>query len=410
MSRWCGAGRIAGCVGAALLALGLVSCGAKSDTSETSPQDEGLRAPIARSAVAPTTEALAHRGAIVSVDEAARYAPELVGAAGEVKRAVYGSTSGVTGRPVDVGGVFAVPKGTPPDGGWPVVSVGHATTGLDHGCGPSLRPDLMGYIPTLVGLLDTGFAVAMSDYEGLGDEGIHAYLEPYSAAYNLIDAARAATRLFPDVSSRWVAMGGSQGGQSAWAANEMDDPYGDGLTMVGAMVLAPPVNIVEMADLAYRGELTAEQQGVWPLVVVGVQRTGLLPSTTPYLRGAADPTAPGFLGCEERDTWLRSGLEADDMRPESVEAAHELERALQLMALPQRPLAAPMAVVNGTQDPVVLPSWVDYSVKLSCSLGGVILHVELSQADHDKGYPDEDILNWLVKRFADEPSESNCGD
>lgn len=390
----------------ALLAVGLVSCGSKPDT----PEVPDLRAPIARTPVAPTPEALTDRGQIVSADTGVRYAPELVDAAGDVRRAVYRSTSGVTGRPVNVGGVFAVPKGTPPEGGWPVVSVGHATTGLDHGCGPSLRPDLMGYTSMVVGLLETGFAVAMSDYEGLGEEGTHAYLEPYSAAYNLIDATRAATRLFPGVSSKWVAMGGSQGGQSAWAANEMDDSYGDGLTMVGAVALAPAVNVVEMAELASRGELTAEQQGVWPLVIVGLQRAGLLAGTSPYLRGAADPTIPGFLGCEEQDTWLRSGLEVDDLRPESAEATEELERALKLTALPQRPLAAPMVVINGTQDRVIYPSWVDYSVKLSCSLGGDIQHVELAQADHDKGYPDEDVLTWVEKRFAGEPTEPNCAE
>ncbi|MED5814334.1 lipase family protein [Mycolicibacterium sp. 050232] len=345
----------------------------------------------------------------MSVDEQARYAPELVQAAGDVKRAVYRSTSGVTGRPVNVGGVFAVPKGAPPEGGWPVVSVGHATTGLDHGCGPSLRPDLMGYTSTVTGLLAKGFAVAMSDYEGLDDEGTHAYLEPYSAAYNLIDATRAVARLFPDVSSNWAALGGSQGGQSAWSANEMADTYGDGLKMVGAAAEAPPVNIADLAERAYLGQLTPEQQGVWPMVIVGVQRVGLLPNTTPYLRGAADPTAPGFLGCEEQDTWLRSGLNIDDMRPETAEDTQKLERALQLIALPQRPLAAPMLVINGAKDQVVFPSWVAYSVRLSCRLGGDIRHVELPQADHDNGYPDEEVLIWLAKRFAGEPAESNCG-
>jgi hypothetical protein len=96
---------------------------------------------------------LAHRGEIVSIDTSARYTPELIEAAGDVKRAIYRSTSGVTGQPVNVGGIFAVPKGTPPNGSWPVVSVGDAT-----------------------------------------------------AAYNLIDATRAAAHLFPDVSSNWAAV------------------------------------------------------------------------------------------------------------------------------------------------------------------------------------------------------------
>lgn len=392
-------------VGTTLLAAVLVSCGSTS----TVPETPGLHPPLARAPVAPSPEALAQRGQIASVDAQARYTPELVEAAGEVKRAVYRSTSGLTGQPVNVGGVFAVPKGTPPQGGWPVVSVGHATTGLDHGCGPSLRPDLMGYTSTVTGLLAKGFAVAMSDYEGLDDEGTHAYLEPYSAAYNLIDATRATARLFPDVSSTWATLGGSQGGQSTWAANEMADTYGDELKLVGAVAEAPPVNIVDLAQRSYLGQLTPEQQGFWPMVIVGLQRAGLLSSTSPYLRGAADPTAPGFLGCGEQDSWLRSGLDMDDMRPETAEATQELERALQLIALPQRPLAAPMLVINGAKDQVVFPSWVAYAVRLSCGLGGHIRHLELPQADHDKGYPDEDVLIWLAKRFAGEPAESNCG-
>ncbi|MDH6243862.1 lipase family protein [Mycobacterium sp. OTB74] len=405
---WRGAERVASCVGAALLAVSLVSCGSNSNSHENK-ELSGLHPPIARTPVAPTPEALAHRGEIVSIDTAARYTPELIKAAGEVKRAIYRSTSGVTGQPVNVGGVFAVPKGTPPNGGWPVVSVGHATTGLDHGCGPSLRPDLMGYTSTVTGLLQKGLAVAMSDYEGLDDEGTHAYLEPYSAAYNLIDATRAAAHLFPDVSSNWAALGGSQGGQAAWAANEMDAAYGDGLKLVGTMAVAPPVNVADLAQRAYLGQLTMDQRGVWPMVIVGLQRAGVLPSTSPYLRGAADPTAPGFLGCEEHDTWLRSGLNIDDMRPQTVESTDQLQRALQLIAMPQRPLAAPLAVVNGTKDQVVFPAWVEYAVQLSCRLGGDIQHVELAQADHDQGFPDGEILNWVVKRFAGEPTEPNCG-
>ncbi|MGB6180839.1 MAG: hypothetical protein WBF79_06325, partial [Rhodococcus sp. (in: high G+C Gram-positive bacteria)] len=43
----------------------------------------------------------------------------------------YRSTSGADGSPTEVSGIVLVPRGDPPPGGWPVVSIGHATTGTD---------------------------------------------------------------------------------------------------------------------------------------------------------------------------------------------------------------------------------------------------------------------------------------
>ena len=367
-------------------------------------------APINRQAVPVADEARVHRGEIVVVDDHAQYAADLLNASASVKRAVYRSTSGVTGQPVQVAGIFAVPKGTPPSGGWPVVSVGHGTTGIEHGCGPSRQPDLMGYQSTVTGLLSAGFAVAMSDYQGLDDVGVHAYLEPRSAAYDVIDAVRALGRLFPDVSTRWAAFGGSQGGQAAWAANELNSEYGQDLQLVGTVALAPPANIAAMAELAYRNQLSAEQQAAFPLVIVGLERAGLLATSTPYLRGAAKPTEPDILGCGAVATRKRSSLRSEDVGPDSDAAAEDLQRALREIALPQQPLSAPMAVINGSRDEIVLPAWVEFAVESSCRLGGDIQHVELSEADHSGGFPYGDIEQWLTDRFANRPTASTCSE
>ena len=47
-------------------------------------------------------------------------------------------------------GVFA-PRGNPPAGGWPVVSLAHGTTGIEPGCGPATERSLGGYLPTVRG-------------------------------------------------------------------------------------------------------------------------------------------------------------------------------------------------------------------------------------------------------------------
>ena len=141
---------------------------------------------------------------------------------GQAWRAVYTSVSGVDGGRREVSGAFFVPRGTPPKNGWPLISLAHGTTGIGNNCGPSRQADLMGYAPMVRSFLADKYAVALTDYEGLGESGLHPYLEPRTAAFNTIDAARAMRDISPAVSGRWVAVGYSQGGQAVWAANELN--------------------------------------------------------------------------------------------------------------------------------------------------------------------------------------------
>ncbi|MGH3577715.1 MAG: hypothetical protein ACRDU0_09175, partial [Mycobacterium sp.] len=65
---------------------------------------------------------------------------------------------------VPVTGMVAVPDGTPPAGGWPVVSWGHGTNGLADVCAPSLAGSSQ--IPGVNQLVAAGYAVTASDYQG----------------------------------------------------------------------------------------------------------------------------------------------------------------------------------------------------------------------------------------------------
>jgi len=392
-----------------ILVSGCSSTGARTDGTAPVP-------PIAHPAVAATQQALDHRGQIVKTYPDTKFAPRLVDAAGAVTRAIYRSTSGVTGSSSYVAGFFAVPKGAPPAGGWPVVSFAHGTTGVDHGCGPSATPDLMGYDETVSTILKSGYAVAMTDYQGLDDldlhplqePGHHPFLEPYTAAYNVIDAVRAIRALFPTTSTKWAAAGGSQGGQAVWAANEFSPDYGQGLELLGSVALAPNANITPLADLAFTRKLSADQLGVMPLVIVGLQRAGFLPSGTSFLRGDAAKFQTEILGCQADSAIARSKIRAEDVSPANEAAADELRHALQMIALPQRPLSAPLLVINGKRDELISPSWVSYAIKQSCEAGGKVQHVEYPDAGHLIVLNDDTALKWLKKRINGDEPESNC--
>ena len=128
-----------------------------------------------------------------------------------IARVVYRSTSG-DGQATEVSGSVFVPRGDPPDGGWPVVAFGHGTTGIDEPCAPSLSKSLLGYTEAVGTLVSKGYAVALADYQGLGMPGVHPYTDSRTAGLNMIDSVRALRATFPDVSNRWGAFGGSQGG------------------------------------------------------------------------------------------------------------------------------------------------------------------------------------------------------
>lgn len=170
---------------------------------------------------------------------------------------MYRSTS-AKGEPVAVSGVVSVPEGEPPAGGWPVISWGHGTTGTADRCAPSrsLVDEQTGvYAASMdratADLVADGFAVVRTDYEGLGTPGPHPYLMGQSAGAAMSDIVLAAHELTPDLSSRWVAMGHSQGAQAAIFTARFTDAYTPGLDLVGIVAIAPPSQlgvVVEMAD------------------------------------------------------------------------------------------------------------------------------------------------------------------
>src|SRR4051812_38416743 len=99
---------------------------------------------------------------------------------GAMQRVMYHSQS-LAGDDIPVTGLIAVPNTPPPDGGYPVVSWAHGTTGLADECAPSIKPD-QSITALYNGLLDAGYAVTATDYEGLGMPGRHPYLVGESQA------------------------------------------------------------------------------------------------------------------------------------------------------------------------------------------------------------------------------------
>ena len=167
---------------------------------------------------------------------------EVAGLDGTMSLVMYSSTS-VTGQTIPVTGVIVVPNGTAPEGGWPVITGAHGTTGLADTCAPSLKPDE--FVPLVNPLLASGYLVVATDFEGLGVPGLHPYIVGDSEAYGTLDIVKAA-RVFPgaNASSRFLVWGHSQGGHAALFAGHDAESYAPELDLVGVVAGAPPSQLL----------------------------------------------------------------------------------------------------------------------------------------------------------------------
>lgn len=162
----------------------------------------------------------------------------------------YRSTT-ATGGPNVVSGTVIVPNDGR-TGQRPLVTYAVGTVGLGDSCAPSANfPYGTAVEATLINqIVQRGWAVAVTDYEGLGTPGDHTYTVGRAEGTAMLDAARAAQRLgIPGVSadSPVGIMGYSQGGQaSGWAA-ELHDSYAPELKVKGTATGGVPADLMKVA-------------------------------------------------------------------------------------------------------------------------------------------------------------------
>lgn len=163
-------------------------------------------------------------------------------------RVLYHSTD-LDGNPIGVSGIVIAPDRPAPDGGWPIVSWAHPTTGAYGKCAPSEMEDPFALVAGSHELIEAGYVIAATDYSGMGADGPPAYLIGETEGNNVLDAARAA-REIPEThaGTDLLLWGHSQGGQSALFAAEQAPSYAPELKLHGVAVAAPAAELGQLLD------------------------------------------------------------------------------------------------------------------------------------------------------------------
>jgi hypothetical protein len=168
--------------------------------------------------------------------------------ASSMKKVTYTSKDG-TGQTTLTSGFVALPMGAAPVGGWPVMAYAHGTVGMADVDAPTthgLYPYEASYVSHW---LASGYAVAFTDYAGLGTPGTMQYLDGKSAAYNVVDSVRALRASFPQIATKYAVAGLSQGGHAALFTGRYAKTYAPELSLKAVAASGPATNIENLAPL-----------------------------------------------------------------------------------------------------------------------------------------------------------------
>jgi pimeloyl-ACP methyl ester carboxylesterase len=338
-------------------------------------------------------------GSIVKFEKLA--APNLKGT---VYRLIYTSTT-VDNTPVPVSGIIVVPHKPAPAGGYQVVTWGHGTNGMADKCTPSLTPEQDAPLANM--LLDKGWLIASSDYQGEGTPGVLPYIAGDSAARNVIDIARAAKNLpGVNVSPDYVVWGHSEGGQTAMYGLHIGPTYAPELHLKGVVAGAPPSQFNLIYDflqgspfkyylLMAAGGLNKAYGNRAPLdEVLTPKGLALIPQLD---KGCAD-----YVSNLVKNIKVSELTKTDPFRVPKWRAVLEANDPQQFKA--KSPV--PLLIIQGGNDEQIPPVSTQILAKHLCDLGQDLERWIYPGQSHAGviGPSAGDMVHWISDRFAGAPN------
>ncbi|MFI9239813.1 lipase family protein [Streptomyces sp. NPDC053079] len=324
----------------------------------------------------------------------------------------------ITYRSTTAKGALNVVSGTvivPQDGRTgprPLVTYAVGTVGLADHCAPSAGfPRGTTMEANLIQLLTArGWAVAVTDYEGLGTPGDHTYAVGRAEGHAVLDAARAAQRL-PQAGlgkkSPVGIMGYSQGGQaSSWAA-ELHDSYAPELDLRGTATGGVPADLLKTADYNNGGI------GAGLVLMAATGQNAAYPELK--LDGYLNARGRSYVDflkkhCVVVDTVAGLFKRIEDVTVKNPLYESDWQRVLRSSRLGSHAPDRPVYLYHGVVDELI-PYAVGKQLRADwCAAGATVQWKSLPLGEHVLGVISESVpaANWLADRFAGRATGGNC--
>ncbi len=369
-------------------------------------------------------------------------------AGAEAWRIAYVS-SDVLERKTVVTALVIAPKGEAPEGGRPIVSWAHGTTGTAENCGPSQLVDpaqplnqyfLVGGnswtdygVPGIETFIAAGYAVVATDYQGLGGGGVHQYTIAATQGRDAINAIRAVGAMgVAGDNKRALIYGWSQGGGATIAAASLTNYLSqtgtayDGVKMVGFVAMAPQdvaVVVSHEADpdkglAALVGSFSGSvfdfahlAMNLWANAVTfpNLKLTDVFTdegakAVDAIMRGKCMHAAADTINFNYGDTFKTL------LKEKPSNSAAWFKAMIDGSVAPVKPVA-PVMIYWGTKDTTVPPVMGKLYREQMCALGGNVARVQLAgEQNHftTPGASEPLYLPWVKDRFDGKPAANGC--
>lgn len=332
---------------------------------------------------------------------------------GKIYKMLYRSES-LRGAPIVVSGWIAIPNSERPTAGYPVLAFAHGTTGLADICAPTLFSDPHSTIALLEEFLERGYVVAATDYEGLGTPGLHQYIVGPSEAHSVLDSARAAQR-FAGGGDNVFLFGHSQGGHAVIFANELAASYAPELNIMGTIGSGSGVadandDLLEyLKDSPYKGfiMMTALSHNAAYGDLESPHSRWFTPAGRESARALETSICVDEIGATYGDIPGDYIFVPDAPLPMTTGLYDSIADSTPGL----RVGAAPILMIHGRKDSLILPSIVQTWVAGTCVLGQAIW-LQWFDTGHRVPYEAPElaspvVFDWIDDRLAGK-SPSNC--
>ncbi|GAA0415420.1 lipase [Acrocarpospora corrugata] len=323
----------------------------------------------------------------------------------------YRSTS-ATGAATIVSGTLLVPKASYPFGKRPVVGYAVGTHGLGDQCAPSraMAEGTELELAFMSLMLLKGWAVAVTDYEGLGTPGQHTYMAGRSQGQAVLDSIRAATRT-PGANvaagGPVVIMGYSQGGSSAGWAAQLHSAYAPELKLRGVAAGGVPADLKAVADNLDGGP----DFGLAAAAGVGLDAAYPELALENYLTDEGSALfADARDDCVGEIRSKLAGRQLAELTTADVMNRPDWRARLAENRLGGAKPSVPMFVYHGTGDEII-PIAVSRTLRREyCAKGANLLWTSVPAGSHVLGAVEGGPLAiaWLASRVLGLPAISNC--
>ncbi|MCX4665259.1 lipase family protein [Streptomyces sp. NBC_01381] len=322
----------------------------------------------------------------------------------------YRSTT-AKGEPNTVSGTVIVPQDGR-QGPRPLITYAVGTIGMGDHCAPSAGfPRGTTMEANLIQQLTLrGWAVAVTDYEGLGTPGDHTYTVGRAEGQAMLDAARAAIRL-PEAglsSDTPVGiMGYSQGGQAAGWAAELHGSYAPDLKVKGTATGGIP------GDLRKAADFNDGSYGSGLIFMAAIGQNAAFPELN--LESYLNPAGKKLIGalrnsCVADGAVLGAFKKITDMTTRNPLDQPDWQQRLRESSVGTRAPDAPVYQYHVITDELI-PYGVGKQVRTDwCAKGANVEWHTVPLGEHVSGVITQSPLaaNWLADRFAGKPPRGNC--